>query len=101
QRYNTEQSQIAIASGGLTGQGLLNGGQTSNGYVPEQQTDFIFTAIGEELGFVGSATVLALYAFLLWRILRAAQLSRDAFGTLLCVGVFCLVLFQLFENIGM
>jgi rod shape determining protein RodA len=101
QRYNTEQSQIAIASGGLTGQGLLNGGQTSNGYVPEQQTDFIFTAIGEELGFVGSAGVLALYAFLLWRVLRAAQLSRDAFGTLLCVGVFCLVLFQLFENIGM
>lgn len=101
QRYNTEQSQIAIASGGLTGQGLLNGGQTSNGYVPEQQTDFIFTAIGEELGFVGSASVLVLYAFLLWRILRAAQLSRDAFGTLLCVGVFCLILFQLFENIGM
>lgn len=101
ERYNTEQSQIAIASGGLTGQGLLQGGQTSNGYVPEQQTDFIFTAIGEELGFVGSATVLLLYGFLLWRILRAAQLSRDAFGTLLCVGVFCLVLFQLFENVGM
>lgn len=101
QRYNTEQSMIAIASGGLTGQGLLKGGQTSNGYVPEQQTDFIFTAIGEELGFIGSATVLALYAFLLWRVLRAAQLSRDAFGTLVCVGVFCLVLFQLFENVGM
>ncbi|QGG95705.1 rod shape-determining protein RodA [Actinomarinicola tropica] len=100
-RYNTEQSQIAIASGGLTGQGLLKGGQTSNGYVPEQQTDFIFTAIGEELGFVGAASVLALYGFLLWRILRAAQLSRDAFGTLLCVGVFCMILFQLFENIGM
>ncbi|MBK5224322.1 MAG: rod shape-determining protein RodA [Acidimicrobiia bacterium] len=101
QRYNTEQSQIAIASGGITGQGLLKGGQTSNGYVPEQQTDFIFTAIGEELGFVGSAGVLLLYGVLLWRILRAAQLSRDAFGTLLCVGVFCLILFQLFENIGM
>ncbi len=101
QRYNTEQSQIAVASGGLTGLGLLEGPQTSNGYVPEQQTDFIFTAIGEELGFVGAASVLALYGFLFWRILRAAQLSRDAFGTLLCVGVFCMLLFQLFENIGM
>lgn len=101
QRYNTDQSQIAVASGGLTGQGLLKGPQTANGYVPEQQTDFIFTAIGEELGFVGSATVLGLYGFLFWRILRAAQLSRDAFGTLLCVGTFCMFLFQLFENIGM
>ena len=101
QRYNTEQSQIAVASGGLTGLGLLEGPQTSNGYVPEQQTDFIFTAIGEELGFVGATSVLALYGFLFWRILRAAQLSRDAFGTLLCVGVFCMLLFQLFENIGM
>ncbi len=101
ERYNTEQSQIAVASGGLTGQGLLKGPQTANGYVPEQQTDFIFTAIGEELGFVGSSTVLALYGFLFWRILRAAQLSRDAFGTLLCVGTFCMFLFQLFENIGM
>jgi rod shape determining protein RodA len=101
ERYNTEQSQIAVASGGLTGLGLLNGPQTSNGYVPEQQTDFIFTAIGEELGFVGAASVLALYAFLFWRVLRAAQLSRDAFGTLLCVGTFCMLLFQVFENIGM
>ena len=101
ERYNTEQSQIAVASGGLTGLGLLQGPQTSNGYVPEQQTDFIFTAIGEELGFVGAATVLALYGFLFWRILRAAQLSRDAFGTLLCVGTFSMFLFQLFENIGM
>jgi rod shape determining protein RodA len=101
ERYNLEQSQIAVASGGLTGLGLLNGPLTSNGFVPEQQTDFIFTAIGEELGFVGAAGVLGLYAFLFWRILRAAQLSRDAFGTLLCVGVFCMLLFQVFETIGM
>jgi rod shape determining protein RodA len=100
-RYNTEQSQIAIANGGLTGEGLLRGGQTSNGYVPAQETDFIFTAIGEELGFVGASAVLFLYALLLWRILRAAQLSRDQFGTLLCVGVFAVILFQLFENVGM
>jgi len=101
ERYNLEQSQIAVASGGLTGLGLLNGPLTSNGFVPEQQTDFIFTAIGEELGFVGAAAVLGLYAILFWRILRAAQLSRDAFGTLLCVGVFCMLLFQVFETIGM
>jgi rod shape determining protein RodA len=100
-RYNTEQSQIAIANGGLSGQGLLKGGQTANGYVPAQETDFIFTAIGEELGFVGAAGVLMLYGLLLWRILRAAQLSRDQFGTLLCVGVFAIVLFQVFENVGM
>jgi rod shape determining protein RodA len=100
-RYNTEQSQIAIANGGLTGEGLLRGGQTANGYVPAQETDFIFTAIGEELGFVGASGVLFLYALVLWRILRAAQLSRDQFGTLLCVGVFAIVLFQVFENVGM
>jgi rod shape determining protein RodA len=100
-RYNTEQSQIAIANGGLSGQGLLKGGQTANGYVPAQETDFIFTAIGEELGFIGAGGVLMLYALLLWRILRAAQLSRDQFGTLVCVGVFAVILFQVFENVGM
>lgn len=100
-RYNTEQSQIAIANGGLSGQGLLRGGQTANGYVPAQETDFIFTAIGEELGFIGASGVLVLYGLLLWRILRAAQLSRDQFGTLVCVGVFAIILFQVFENVGM
>jgi rod shape determining protein RodA len=101
ERYNTEQSQIAIANGGLTGEGLLRGGQTSNGFVPAQETDFIFTAIGEELGFVGASGALLLYGLLLWRILRAAQLSRDQFGSLLCVGVFAIILFQVFENVGM
>ena len=100
-RYNTDQSQIAIANGGIAGEGLLRGGQTANGFVPAQETDFIFTAIGEELGFLGASTVLGLYALLLWRILRAAQLSRDMFGTLLCSGVFAMVLFQVFENVGM
>ncbi len=100
-RYNTEQSEIAIASGGLTGQGLMKGGQTSNGFVPAQETDFIFTAVGEELGFVGSSALLALYSALLWRVLRTAQLSRDHFGTLICSGVFGAILFQVFENVGM
>lgn len=100
-RYNSEQSQIAIANGGLTGEGWLRGGQTSNGYVPAQETDFIFTAIAEEWGFLGTVAVLGLFAALLWRMLRAAQLSRDMFGTLLCIGVFAVVLFQIFENVGM
>lgn len=99
--YNLEQSQIAIASGGITGQGLFQGGQTSNGFVPEQQTDFIFTAVGEELGFAGASLVLALYGVVLWRVWRTAQLARDAFGVLVCAGVFSMLLFQVFQNVGM
>lgn len=99
--YNLEQSQIAIASGGITGQGLFRGGQTSNGFVPEQQTDFIFTAVGEELGFAGASLVLALYGVVLWRVWRTAQLARDAFGVLVCAGVFSMLLFQVFQNVGM
>lgn len=101
ERYNVEQSQIAIANGGVTGEGLLQGGQTANGYVPAQETDFIFTAVAEELGFLGASALLLLYGALLWRMLRAAQLSRDLYGTLVCVGVFAVVLFQIFENVGM
>jgi rod shape determining protein RodA len=99
--YNLEQSQIAIASGGITGQGLFRGGQTSNGFVPEQQTDFIFTAVGEELGFLGATLVLALYGVVLWRVWRTAQLARDGFGVLVCAGVFSMLLFQVFQNVGM
>lgn len=99
--YNLEQSKIAIGLGGLTGWGYGRGPQTQNDYVPEQQTDFIFTAVGEELGFVGAATVLALFALLSWRILRAASIARDDFGTLVCVGVLLMVVFQVFQNVGM
>ncbi len=99
--YNLNQSRIAIASGGTTGQGLFNGTQTSGGFVPEQHTDFIFTVVGEELGFVGGAVLLALYLVVVWRIWRIAQLSRDAYGTLVCVGVMSMILFQVFQNIGM
>jgi rod shape determining protein RodA len=99
--YNVDQAQIAVGSGGLTGRGLFNGAQTQGGRVPEQQTDFIFTVIGEELGFVGSATLLALYSVLLWRIWRAAQRARDPYGTLLCVGVLSMLVFQIFQNVGM
>ena len=100
--YNLTQSKIAIGSGGMEGKGL--GGkntQTSLDFVPEQHTDFIFTAVGEQLGFLGSATLLGMFAFLLWRGLRIAALSRDLFGTLLASGVVALWAFQIFVNVGM
>jgi rod shape determining protein RodA len=99
--YNLEQSMIAIGSGGVTGKGLLNGSQTNLAYVPEQHTDFIFTVIAEEKGFLGSIVVLALFLILLWRILRIAMVSKDMFGTLLAAGVAAMVAFQVFVNIGM
>jgi rod shape determining protein RodA len=99
--YNLKQSIGAVANGGMTGEGLFEGTQTQLGYVPEQQTDFIFTAVGEELGFVGASTLLGLYAVLLWRIFRTAQLARDPFGTLVCVGVLAMFAFQIFESVGM
>ena len=99
--YNLEQSKIAIGAGGAFGQGLFEGTQTRLGNVPEQHTDFIFTAVGEELGFVGAGTLLALFAIVAWRIWRTAQLARDDLGSLVCVGVLCMLLFQIFENVGM
>ncbi len=99
--YNIDQSQIAIGAGGVTGQGLYEGPQNRSGQVPEQQTDFIFTVVGEELGFIGASVVLLLYATIIWRTWRTAQLSRDLFGTLLCVGVMAMLLFQLFQSVGM
>ncbi|MDZ7732516.1 MAG: rod shape-determining protein RodA [Acidimicrobiia bacterium] len=99
--YNVDQAQITVGAGGLTGAGLFNGRQTRSEAVPEQQTDFIFTVVGEELGFIGGAGVLALFGFVIWRIWRAAQLSRDTFGTLLRVGVLSMLLFQIFQNVGM
>jgi rod shape determining protein RodA len=100
--YNLTQSKIAIGSGGFRGKGI--GGentQTSLDFVPEQHTDFIFTAVGEQLGFVGSATLLGLFAFLLWRAIRIATMARDLFGALLASGCAALWAFQLFVNIGM
>ncbi len=100
--YNLTQSKIAIGSGGFRGKGLESENtQTSLDFVPEQHTDFIFTAVGEQLGFLGSATLLALFAFLIWRALRIAAMSRDMFGTLLATGVAALWAFQLFVNVGM
>jgi rod shape determining protein RodA len=99
--YNLHQSQIAIGSGGVRGKGLFNGSQTNLSYVPEQRTDFIFTVVGEELGLFGSGLLLALFAVVVWRTWRAAALSKDLYGTLVCVGVLSMLVFQIFENVGM
>jgi len=99
--YNVNQSQTTIANGGPWGKGLFKGPQTQLGFVPEQQTDFIFTVVGEELGFAGAATLLLLFATIMWRTWRAAQLARDQLGTLICVGVLAMFGFQVFESVGM
>jgi rod shape determining protein RodA len=99
--YNTKQSRTALGSGGLSGRGLYHGPQTQGQFVPEQHTDFIFTALGEELGFVGSAVLLTLFGLIVWRTWRTAMLARDFFGTIVCIGVLALFGFQVFENMGM
>jgi rod shape determining protein RodA len=99
--YNLRQSQVAIGAGGLTGTGLFQGSQTSLSFVPEQSTDFIFTVIGEELGFRGTALVLGLFGVVVWRVWRIAALADDRFASLVCVGVLALLVFKIFQNIGM
>ncbi|HEV3265226.1 MAG TPA: rod shape-determining protein RodA [Acidimicrobiales bacterium] len=99
--YNVTQAKNAIGAGGLFGKGLFRGAQTNLSYVPFQQTDFIFSAVGEQVGFVGSSLLLFLYGVVAWRILRTAQVARDNFGRLLCAGVFALLVFSVFENVGM
>ena len=99
--YNKAQAEIAIGAGGLTGRGYLEGTQTNLDFVPEQHTDFIFTVVGEELGFLGAMALLGLFAVLVWRGFRTALLSRDTFGTLLAAGITVMWAFQLFINVGM
>jgi len=100
-RYNRDQAEIAIGSGGLLGLGYLQGTQTNLDFVPEQHTDFVFTVVGEEFGFAGAATLLALYALVLWRAFRIASLSRDPFATLLASGIASMLALQMFVNVGM
>jgi rod shape determining protein RodA len=99
--YNQLQSEIAIGSGGFFGKGLGQGAQTNLSFVPAQSTDFIFTAIGEQLGFVGGIIVLVLFAVVVWRVLVAAATSRDRFGQLVATGVAALLVFHVFVNVGM
>lgn len=100
-QYNLAQSKITISNGGITGKGIGKGTQTNLAYVPEQRTDFIFTAVGEQVGLVGSSLLLGLFCIVVWRTWRAANLARDQVGSLICVGVLAMLVFQVFENVGM
>jgi rod shape determining protein RodA len=99
--WNLRQSMIGIGSGKLWGKGLLFGTQTQLQFVPEHSRDFIFTVLGEELGFMGGASLIALYFFLLLKILKIAQEAKDSVGTLIATGVGAMLFFHIFINIGM
>jgi len=91
----------AVATGGFFGKGYLSGPLTNGAFIPVQSTDFIFSAVGEQFGMVGGAVLFGLFAIVLWRVYRTAQLCQDRLGTLLCAGVFTMILWQGFQNIGM
>ena len=99
--YQMSQVRIAIGSGGWEGQGLFQGRQTQGGFIPFQQTDFVFSVAGEELGFLGSAGLLLVLGFLVLRTLMIALRERDAFSRLVAIGVACWFIVQIFENVGM
>lgn len=99
--YNQVQSEIAIGSGGMFGKGLFEGSQTNLQFVPVQSSDFIFTAVGEQFGFVGSVIVIGLFGILLWRLLVIALNSRNRFGYLVAIGMAGMLAFHVFINIGM
>ena len=99
--YQLRQSRITVGSGGILGKWLFNGPQTNGRFVPEQQTDFIFTVAGEELGFLGSSFILLLFLTILMRAFAIARKTQDPFGRMVCTGVIAWFAFQIFENIGM
>lgn len=99
--YHLLQSKIAIGSGMMTGKGLYQGTQTQLNFLPEHHTDFVFSVLGEELGFMGGAILLALYVIVIWRGLRVAIFSESLFGSLVAGGIVSMLLFQIFVNIGM
>jgi rod shape determining protein RodA len=98
--FNILQAEISVGSGGLFGKGLTHGTQTQLDYLRTQTTDYVFSVLGEELGFVGAMVLFALFMILLFRGLRAAAISQDVFGRLVAVGVVIFILFQAFINIG-
>ena len=99
--YHLIQSKIALGSGGIIGKGFMNGTQSKLGFLPEQQTDFIFSALGEEWGLIGALIVVGLYlALILWG-LRIAVESKDRFGAILAFGVVAMLFWHIFINIGM
>jgi rod shape determining protein RodA len=99
--YHLIQSRIAIGSGGIWGQGLNNGYQTQLQFIPEQHTDFIFSALGEQWGFIGAIAILVLFWLTCWRLVAIARTASDDFGSLLCIGILSMVIFQVIVNISM
>ncbi|MDJ1174229.1 rod shape-determining protein RodA [Roseofilum capinflatum] len=99
--YHLIQSRIAIGSGQLHGTGLYQGTQTQLHFIPEQHTDFIFSAVGEELGFIGAAILLVVFWLICFRLVMIAQNAKDNFGSLLAIGVLSMIVFQVMVNIGM
>jgi len=99
--YHLIQSRIAIGSGQIFGRGLHQGTQTQLNFIPEQHTDFIFSAIGEELGFIGCIATLGMFWFICLRLVMIAQTAKDNFGSLIVIGVLSMLIFQVFVNIGM
>jgi rod shape determining protein RodA len=99
--YQVIKSKTAIGSGMIYGRGLYKGVQNQLGYLPTKETDFIFAVIGEELGLVGGLTLLCLYAVLLYRLIRIAKNAANMFGSLIVTGITGMILFHIFENIGM
>src|SRR5262249_13795512 len=98
--YNFNQANIAIAHGGALGQGLFNGLQTQGGFVPEQQTDFVFSAAGEELGWIGSSAIILLFGVVIWRGLKISMAAQGV-ARMLAAGIVAWIGFQTFQNIGM
>jgi rod shape determining protein RodA len=98
--FQALQAEIGIGSGGLWGKGITDGSQTQLDYLRTGTTDYIFSVLGEELGFVGALVLFTLFALLLWRGLRAAEVSRDLFGRLLATGIVIYILLQTFINVG-
>lgn len=99
--YQLVQALNAVGSGGWFGRGLTVGGEDQRGYIPVQSTDFIFTVVAEDLGFVGGLVVLVLFGLLLWRILAIGWRAQDAFGMMIAVGLASMILFQVLVNVGM
>lgn len=99
--YQLKQAMMGIGSGQLSGTGFNQGVQIQNGKVPEAHTDFIFTVIGEEYGFIGASLLILLYFLLLYRILRVAYQTNSLFGVFICVGIIGILAFQVFQNIAM
>jgi len=99
--YNVTQARIAIGTGGLWGAGFCSGPQSQLRFLRIRQTDFIFAVIGEELGFGGALFVIALYVFILFRLVRVAMLARDTYGKLIAIGIVAVLFIQSFVNLGM